>query len=144
MAHMGIAPTTLVLSALCSNKQQLQKVKFNYKYQCVRSMNLHVTVRTSQHPSCMLLFLRILKPRLRGLVETYRCKLCHFTSRIKSKIRIHLAQMRETDTACRISGYPEMNQGKNKLYSFSDEKNENQENLAKNYCHVVCVSDALK
>lgn len=69
---------------------------------------------------------------------------CHFTSRIKSKIRILLAQMHGTYTACRISGCPEMDQGKTKLYSFGDEKNEKKENLAKNYCHVACVSDALK
>lgn len=56
-------------------------------------------------------------------MEVHRCKLCHFTSRIKSKIRIHLAQMCETDVACQISGCPKMNRGKNELYSIEDENN---------------------
>lgn len=38
MSRMGIAPTTMVLPAPCSNQLQLQKInKFNYKYQCVLS-----------------------------------------------------------------------------------------------------------
>lgn len=111
-------------------------------------MNPHFTMKTSQHPCCMPLCLSILKPRLPGLVEIflveiYKCKLCRFTSRIKSKIRRHLAQICETSMACQISGCPKMDQGKNELYSIGDEKNENKGNLAENYSLVACVSDAL-
>lgn len=61
----------------------------------------------------MLLCLKVLEPRFAGLVEmflveVYRCKLCQFTSSIKSKIRMHLAYMYEIDTACQIVVCPKM------------------------------------
>lgn len=118
----GLHPPPWCYQAPCSNELHLWKInRFNYKYPCVLSMNPHITTRTSQHPSCMLLCLRILKPRLPGLVEIFlveihRCKLCHFTSWIKSEIRKHLAQICKTDMACRISGCPKMDQGKNELW----------------------------
>lgn len=82
------------------------------------------------------------------LAEAYRCKLCQLSSSIKSKIRMHLAYMHETDPACQISGCPKMDQDENESYSMGDEANqenkENKENLAKKICFITCVSDASK
>lgn len=79
--------------------------EFKYKYRCALLMNLRCPeeITTSQ-----LYGVQMARLVEMFLVEVYRCKLCQFTSSIKSKIRTHLAYTYEMDTAHQISGCPEM------------------------------------
>ncbi|XP_026514539.1 zinc finger protein 879-like [Terrapene carolina triunguis] len=119
----------------------LKMNEFKYKYQNIPSTNLHLPeeITTSQlYASATEGFeAQIASLVEMFLVEVYRCKLCHFTSSIKNKIRTHMTNIHKQGRICHISECLEMgpDQDENDSYSIGDEicqeNKENEENLAK-------------